>query len=379
MRKFVWHSFLFIAPFVVLFGLPFFVFVKAGELVSLNTVIAKQKDATQLVLYGQAYTNSNLDQNYKWSSVAARKPEVVVLGTSRVLGYRAKFFKDGSVFYNAGRGVTNMDDLTKFIQTIQNGAEPKVLLVSLDQIFLFKKFQPDLKYSGGDTALSSFLKYDWRLLYQDYAKHKFTFSDLFVKRPHEIDIGLNALVNSKGFRNDGSFYYGDVISNPALQTEQYTINEASAAAISPDSCLADYYGDHVLEDNLQSLSNFLRLSKERNITVIGYISPYSEHVHNRVMSFKDKCTEAMFDATRQVQSVFAKNGSDFYDFNDISTVGGSDKEMYDNVHFSEKLALRFFIKMAEGSQSLGRYTDIPFLKRRLYNSDNNLEVFHEEF
>jgi len=73
--------------------------------------------------------------------------------------------------------------------------------------------------------------------------------------------------------------------------------------------------------------------------------------------------------------MYAAHGFDFYDFQDPGAYGGSDAEMVNVTHGSEKMYLRFFIKMAESSQPLGPFVDVPALKRTLAQAEGNYEVF----
>src|SRR5262245_18537506 len=76
-------------------GLPWY----AGEFESVVTVAARQASGDPL-LYGPAYRDNYYV--FKRAAVIRRHPEVLVLGSSRSMQFRAGLFTDGSRFYNAG-------------------------------------------------------------------------------------------------------------------------------------------------------------------------------------------------------------------------------------------------------------------------------------
>jgi len=89
---------LFALPFVLAFVALTGILIYSGESMPLAMVVAMQQGETP-VLYRPRYGNRDL--TFKLMSVEARHPEVLALGSSRVLQFRSVFFNlDTSVFYN---------------------------------------------------------------------------------------------------------------------------------------------------------------------------------------------------------------------------------------------------------------------------------------
>src|ERR1043165_3488984 len=129
MKKFFLKLFLLGLPFILYYGIAFGVLLKSGELHSADDVVALQKEHT--ILFGQAYQNP--DKYYKLTSAIGHKPEVLALGTSRIMQIRDVFFRDKSRFYNAGGGADHIGLYKAFREHMPKEALPKVLIISCDQ------------------------------------------------------------------------------------------------------------------------------------------------------------------------------------------------------------------------------------------------------
>ena len=87
---FVKRSLIFLLPLVFFFGISLTILSAAGEMVPIEQIIRDQGDG-KAVLFGFAYTNCA--KYYKMQSVLKRNPDIIALGTSRVLQFRSKLFK----------------------------------------------------------------------------------------------------------------------------------------------------------------------------------------------------------------------------------------------------------------------------------------------
>src|SRR5687768_13974749 len=113
MKRLAAKVLLFTLPFAIVLGAPAYVLLSSGEFTPVEKVIRMQSTATTPVLFGRAYSDPTA--RYKLQSVVHRKPEVLVLGTSRVMALRGDFFRDGTQFFNAGNGITRLGHLRPFL------------------------------------------------------------------------------------------------------------------------------------------------------------------------------------------------------------------------------------------------------------------------
>ena len=102
----------------------------SGELASIDSVIRKQERDNKLIFYSMELADGT--PYYKFQSVLARKPEVLVMGSSRVLQFREQFFDKTSKFYNAGGPFGTVRHFRIFLESIPQELLPELVVVGLD-------------------------------------------------------------------------------------------------------------------------------------------------------------------------------------------------------------------------------------------------------
>ena len=120
------------AFFIVMFallpvGLLNYLFIKnSGELFRAEEIVSKQSVTKQL--YGSAL--SDYPYGYKLAIFEAKRPDVVVIGSSRALQMRENFFNTS--FVNLGRTANYPEELEKLINDILKIHLPKVIILQID-------------------------------------------------------------------------------------------------------------------------------------------------------------------------------------------------------------------------------------------------------
>ena len=109
MKLFLKNLLLFLLPVSVFFAPAFAVLWGTGEFYSLERIGALAR-APRPVLVGAAY--SNFQTPYQLLETRSRVPKVLALGNSHVNEFRAAFFKEPAVFYNAAHAVLALSDFT---------------------------------------------------------------------------------------------------------------------------------------------------------------------------------------------------------------------------------------------------------------------------
>jgi hypothetical protein len=131
---------------IVLFSLPLIGYLAVyeiamdslGETVSIDEVLDEQQDNTSL------FMRRFLDQEYniyKLSALERHQPEVIIVGSSRVMQFRSNYFKES--FYNGGGLLQNYKDLLSFLA---EGHGERLLVIGLDQ-WWFKKDNSESSFS----------------------------------------------------------------------------------------------------------------------------------------------------------------------------------------------------------------------------------------
>jgi len=370
-KKFLFYFF----PLLIFIAVPFFFLVIAGELVPIKMIIHEQKDQTKLILFGLAYLNP--DKYYKMHSVLERNPTVIALGNSRVMQFRSKFFRKGVRFFNAGGAVESMTNFKHFLNMIPKGQEPKLIILGLDQRFFNSRYEADYTGYDIDSQLSNLPNYfetvrSGYLLYSDYFRKKFKLEDLFNHQRNN-QFGFNAIVKHKGFRNDGSYYEGDIIENPNSPQTRHRFDDV-LRRISGGTDLFEYSSEYS-RDSVAELREFLKECSLRNIHVVGFLPPFPHLVYEKMRRMGDKYAY-MFQLDSVLPGVFREFDFNFLDFSDIASFGASDEETLDGFHGSEKAYLRLFIVMAQQDKNLGSYADdAGYLRMKLRDSKSSFNVF----
>ena len=374
---------LFLLPLFLLFAPATLVLWQVGEFYP-SAYLGKLARTGAPIVVGSAYSNTR--GNYQLQETLIRQPEVVALGTSRVGGFRAVFFKDPIVFYNdTGTGGV-LSNFRYFLEKLSDNP-PRIIIAGMDAYFfnpeeveknsVVTRPDPFIVQSSWHQPLLGgvFLGGAWWKIYPDYFAGKFTLSKVFGERSGDVTyIGLRAVADGNGFLNDGSNYFGDVINSKEKQQKALEGIAALAASISVTN--GDEYGSGISPEALDEVRRFLDTAKKQGSYVIGFIPPLSQAEYERLKAFPDAPYAYAFKNLGSVLSgIYREYGFDFYDFTDITSFGGSDIEMVESKHGSEKIYLRMFIKMAERNKQLGALVDTRYLTKKLHSAESNLVVF----
>ncbi len=381
MRLFLTICALFLAPLVLLFAPAIILLSSVGEFYAPETVGKLAREGHAIVV-GNAY--SNVRSGYQLQETLLRKPLVIALGTSRVGGFRSAFFTDPNIFYNdTGTGGV-LSNFRYFLEKLKH--PPRIIIAGMDPYF----FNPEEAKNSVVVRPDPFLKrvswYEpffsslftgggWWRIYRDYATGKFTLKNVFGPRVGGPTlVGLRAVADSNGFLNDGSNYFGDVIHDKRNQEKVRAGILALAERIS--QTYGDEYGSGISPEALAEVRRFLDTAKKNNSEVIGFLPPLSHAVYERLQAFPEASyAYAFHNLGRVLTEVYREYGYDFYDFSDIESFGGSDREMVESKHGSEKIYLRLFIQMAHMNKPLGALVDIPSLTHKLMKTKSDFEVF----
>lgn len=382
MKRFLLKLFLFLLPFIPLFGLPAYVLWRSGEMEEIGRIIDLQSRPRPSVLFGLAY--SNPVKLYKLETVLERRPRMLALGSSRVMQFRSAFFRDGASFYNAGGGVSEVGHFRRFLERLPRGHEPALILAGLDHYFFNPSWFNDVEGDIGrpearHTRLSGIYVGAWKKVWGDYFAGKLELDRLRETPAETTLIGAMARMNRSGFRNDGSYYYGSYIK--AMLAGDCESQEDCGFRNTLDRIEKGYgrfeYGDRVSDSSLALLEDFLSACASRHIKVIGFLPPYAHQVYAAMLSSGNH--GYITELPHRLRPLFARFGFPFFDYSDLSVLGAGDEETKDGFHGSEKAYLRLFLDMAAKDSALAAYADLPRLRSRLALAPNPYEVVSHDF
>ncbi len=369
-QKFVW----FIFPYVVLLIFTLIIFYKSGEIFWYNRTINSQVIEGKNFIYGAAY--SNLPHCFRFSAVEIKSPKIIALGSSRVLQFRAAFFIDSISFYTAGGVFKRLEQQRAFLESLPVNKLPQSIILGLDQWWFNARYDSALKtkndliynqYSWSDNwiGLNS-----WQQFYYDCWTGKINLKKIWGSKKQDVEwLGISARMENFGFRKDGSRAYGNIISDETISNRIKTAIDS----IRNDNGLFRWTNEPD-KNAVNELRTFLRFCKKNKITVTGFLPP----IHSKLLNEMKKHIEHypnFFELYNILYPVFRENGFYVYDFTVPENYGGSDAEMVDAVHGSEKLFLKLYLKLLQKDSYLNQFSDSTYLKTKLNSMNGNFDVF----
>jgi hypothetical protein len=366
---------------LILFGIPAGFLMLAplgvamymGEAMPISRVVAMQLGDTP-VLYGPSDRETIFA--YKLASVEARAPEVLFVGSSRLLQCRAQLLNQNPrAFYNAGAEGWTLREIRALIEQLDANTIPNILVIGLDQPWFNARFvdwEPPHNLNTGDIEPQRAFASARRVL-DAVIGGNIQVGALFERREWVrggIGLGLNALSYGRGYRNDGSHQEGDLLIDPALGE----LGRSNDLGVVEDGWRQYVEGNRVDQSMIEAVSSFLDMARERGITVIGVSPPFMPSIYEQMMA--DGRHNYLSRSTERLTRVFAQHHLSYFDFSNAAWVGGTDEEMYDGWHPSEKLCLRMYVEMLRDQpELLNPYSDLQALEGLLATADNPLEVF----
>lgn len=327
-----------------------------GELITVGKVVELQLEG-RMFYFGLAYSNPAV--SYKLRATQARKPEVLALGTSRVMPFRSTSFVNSGAFYNAGGGIEQLGDFRPFLDRIPQEHQPKVLIIGLDQYFFNdcwidnnkKQHKAYLSSLEKQTDILDLSNNELLRVLRDLASNKIPVQAILNHDPARI--GINAIVKGDGFANDGSYHYGAVSGNPGNPKHSDYQFRDTISRIEQGTNRFEY-GGSVSHRSLEELKALLALCSKRGIHVVGFLPPYAHEVYLK-MKQKGECYRYLDLIQAGVKGEFDRYGYSFFDFSDLARTGAGDEETTDGFHGSESAYRRIFCLMAAQDPHLAKY------------------------
>ena len=323
MKRLIRHILIFILPLLLLGIFCTIVLYSAGELFVKNNCKPLQDDQ----LIGLAYTDINAP--YKYEMTRFFQPDVVALGSSRIMQVKGYVVNDTLTFYNAGGAAGILYEYELFLDMINYS--PKLFFISLDQWafnpnYLNQKtsFNKDC-YEFEETGII----FKYKNLLTDFVLGKIDLGSIFDK--NNMNIGLNGKIKNSGFLKDGSYYYGGTIANPTAARD-YNFKDTYERIDQGRSRFQ--YCAEADTSNLVVIDSFLSKCTKQGITVIAILPPFAPLVCEKM----DKTWHYnyMSQVYGILSPVFDNHPNCYlYDYTDMRSMGVHDYDFVDGFHGSD--------------------------------------------
>jgi hypothetical protein len=311
--------------FIVVFFVSFLTI--ANEIYEFGSTIESQ---TEDVLYVIAFSDRNVE--YKLHNLLNRNPELAIIGTSRVMSFRAEMFPD-YVNYNAGGIVSNISHFRPLLEKlIDEGNAPEIIIIGLDQYFFnesWDKVRPtdSEMYRNSLQSSSKIVIPDrLRLIESLLNEPRVLISESILKSKN---IGLLGKVYNQGFRVDGSYYYGryyefGINNDPDFSDTIYRIENGVRRF---------EYAEDYNPRSVEELEAFLLLAKQHEIFVVGFMPPYAPSI-NEFMALNGNY-EYINQASIEISRLFIGLDYKYFDFTSMEST--RDSQYIDGFHGDEKV------------------------------------------
>jgi len=310
-----------------------------GELISVDTVERLRAIGVPFI-----YQSKLSDHTYrlKLTAAAARQPQILVLGPSRMLQWRSAMFRPYS-FYNAAQVANTQSDFRRFFDDV--GYSPTVVLFSLefftlhptwDEIFRNRSYAD--RGGLGSAEQATILRKLWPLVVEDPA--------LLFRWPREPiyglrAFGLRAVETGAGTRRDGSWHYGGIIAGwPGQGVDSIEETLARIRVGAPPFPAADQLDP----DQMQELERFARVARERGIRLIGITPPFSPEAAEALDRSPGHGNWRQFQSDATADWIRAQ-GIQYFNYTRLSSFDGRKEEFVDPFHPSEPASVRMLLAM----------------------------------
>lgn len=377
---------LFSLPLLVFFGVPSAALWLGGEWMPGREIRARQSAVpARLVLHGPAFSNRVIYQ--KTRLINERLPQVLTLGTSRVLQFRAGFFRPEVRFFNGGSCIQRIVHFRSLLAGIPPAQQPEVLILGLDQYW----FNPHSAYSDTVTRGTAWfdeqrthefdrvemLRHNWWTIDRDLWTGAVPWRPLLTRAGRDDRIGFTALVRDEGTRNDGSYRYRSYYFD--LDDPRHIDRNFQETFHKIDHGLLPYeYSRELHQPALEEMKALLAECTQRGIMVVGFLPPFAHPVVARMAQVEGRY-EYMAKLEPVLRPLFEQHGLELYNFTDAAQLGTPDREAIDGFHGTERTYIRLLIAMLRQGSILNAYASLPELEQVLATTTAPTELVPERF
>ena len=320
------------------------------------------------VLYGSSIKDGGL---IKLRIIGERMPDVIALGSSRVMQFRADYFQNKN-FYTLGGLGSSIEELEYTWGKVRQVYVPKVVIVGIDPWWL----NPNLKQGnnlingeneGNNNILVEFFRNKnmrKQLLHMDEIKD----NDALGGR---INIGLDAAVNGNGYRlSDGSRQYGKTIQDKEDNVTRFkSTYERMEKGAKGDRFV---WCDTVSDKQLEKLQILLCDIKKSGAEVVVFLPPFPHEVYD-YMDNNPHYHNYLHEYIYKTNKICDELEIPWYNFCDLASVGSSDDEAIDGFHGSELAYARITALMGK-DRPLSCYINKENLQNVISNPIDNMQA-----
>lgn len=336
-----------------LFLVPYSVWwlAKSGD-VALDAATTKQATG-EFALAGFGIAQDFVE--YKLALYRKVHPTIAVVGSSRVMEFRGKYFSKN--FLNIGGTAGNLSILRSTLDAMMRENKPEVVLLGLDFWWFTRKWEakPDaiVPPSSGSYAWSfEALKkpYEWLLTGKITPR---TFFAPLLGEFQDNRYGIMAQRGSDGFGSDGSWYYTSQVTGTEKPFD-FQFEDTRKEVTHGIKAFA--YATELSQEHLDVFAEIYCSLRARGVQVYVFIPPLSPRILEEMRE-----REVQYPQLFTLRDALQQRGIDVMDFTDAHMVGSSDCEFVDGFHGGQVTYARMLREMTDRHHALVGYVDVQKL------------------
>lgn len=367
--KFIFRVAMFMLPVVILFALVTGGLVYIGESMPLQEIIRLQ-EGTMPVLFRPAY--GNRDQDYKLLATNYHQPEILVIGSSRVLQFRGQFANlNPDALYNAAAPAWELEEVSRLLFTMEH--QPDVIILGIDYPWFNDDYPGDPIVEPPTNWWSRLFVVNRTYIQDVLDGEEFDYQTILTRNEPGgsggLALGLRAIRDGHGFRNDGSEQYGDFLVaghlwQPNLRGHHMGLFERGEEMY--------FEGELVSDIALEQLEAILAFAEENDILVVGMLPPYMPSLWQDL--YTSERHSYIPQAETAINTLFDDYDFPLFDYSDVSELGFTDEDFFDGWHHSERVAIQLYINMATDIPEIGQYSDAQALQTLVDTAPDTFRV-----
>ncbi|MDD2902370.1 MAG: hypothetical protein PHU44_08030 [Syntrophales bacterium] len=309
-----------------------------------------------------------------------RRPAIIVLGSSRVIGMRKQFFH-GS-FVNCGLAMSHLNEGAMFLEEVLKFHRPQVILLGLDFWWFNAAYAQPQTYPDHDASGTGNLLYKIKEPFTWFAKDRISLRTylaimLFRNNRNKItnydNMGVLAIKDSNGFREDGSYLHAETIFgfNPTFEDIKFK----QTLEFIDKGGLRFEYGQRVSPERVKDFHKIMAICRRHKIPLVVYLAPVAPSVYQKMQTMDRK-----YAYIGELRSYLQTLPVEFYDFYDIAEITARDCEFFDGFHPGEVLDQRILLQIVEQNPHtiLKKYLNLSLMRAKVKEfSGHVLTEYHK--
>ncbi len=315
------------------FGFATLLLLRSGEYLPLDTIIEKQEKTGGI--YGSAVLMRGF--YFKQRLYDLRKPDIITLGSSRVLGFRQEDFS--KPFVNMG-SLSDLEEVIEVAQTSLKTHLPELVILGVD----FWWFHPQaenraINRSPADSGISAndlFQPLNWLATGRVTLPQAAT-----ILGGNSPDIGIAGITQQDGFDAAGAHYYTSTVTGSRPPEDfQFAVNTAKVKKGEKKYA----HGDIVSEAQYKKFLGLLDLLQEKKIHVVMFMPPIAERVYREME--KTHGYQYVAELRKRLAALAASRNIPFFDYHAGGPAGTQECEFIDTHHGGTVVYQRMLLDMA---------------------------------